>query len=88
VAGDVITAVDGRVVKDAHDLARKIGATAPGTSVKLSILHKGEDKTVSLTLGEISNQHLASTETQRPERTTPRLGLTLAPANDVGGAGD
>ena len=34
-AGDVITAVDGKEVKDARDLAKKIGALAPKTSVKL-----------------------------------------------------
>ena len=39
-AGDVITAVDGKQVKDARDLAKKIGALAPKTSVKLTVLHK------------------------------------------------
>ncbi len=45
-AGDVITAVDGKQVKDARDLAKRIGALAPKTSVKLAILHKrlGEDR--------------------------------------------
>jgi len=42
LAGDVITAVDGTDVKDSRDLARRIGAMAPGSSVKLSILRKGE----------------------------------------------
>ena len=45
-AGDVITAVDGKEVKDARDLAKKIGAMAPKTSVKLAVLHKGAEKTV------------------------------------------
>ena len=40
--GDVITAINGAPVKDARDLARKIGAMAPGTSVKLTLLHKSE----------------------------------------------
>ena len=47
-AGDVITAVDGKPVKDARDLAKKIGAMAPKTSVKLAVLHKGSEKTVTL----------------------------------------
>ena len=54
-AGDVITAVDGKEVKDARDLAKKIGALAPKTSVKLTVLHKGAEKTVTLTLGEMPN---------------------------------
>ena len=55
-AGDVITAVDGKPVEDARDLAKKIGALPPKTSVKLSVLHKGSDKTITLTLGEMPNQ--------------------------------
>ena len=47
-AGDVITAVDGQQVKDARDLASKIGAMAPKTTVKLALLHQGSEKTVSL----------------------------------------
>ena len=90
MAGDVITAVDGKDVTDSRDLARKIGAMAPGTSVKLSILRKGEAKTMSLTLGQLPDQRQANagTDGQRvPGDGTPRLGLTLAPASAVG-AGD
>ena len=43
--GDVITAVDSKDVKSPGDFARKIGAMAPGTEVKLSIQRKGEEKT-------------------------------------------
>jgi serine protease Do len=36
-SGDVITAVNGHAVKDPRDLARQIGAMAPGTGAKLSV---------------------------------------------------
>jgi S1-C subfamily serine protease len=42
MSGDVITAVDGTAVKDAGDLAKTIGAMAPGASAKLTIWRKGE----------------------------------------------
>jgi serine protease Do len=89
MAGDVITAVDGKDVKDSRELARNIGMMAPGTSVKLSLLSKGETKTVSLKLGNLADQGQAdaSTNQSTPGTGTPRLGLTLAPAGDVGGAG-
>jgi serine protease Do len=64
---------------------------APGTSVTLSVLRKGEAKTVSLTLGQLPDQRQAnagSDEQGTPDSGTPRLGLTLAPARDVGGAGN
>ena len=89
-AGDVITAVDGHEVKDARDLAKKIGALAPKTSVKLALLHKGAEKTVTLTLGEMPNTKEASNapaNDQENNTDLAKLGLTLAPAARVAGAG-
>src|SRR5437016_5957537 len=56
VAGDVITAVNGSPVKDARDLAKQIGNLAPGSSAKLTVWRKGEEKTFSVPLGELPNQ--------------------------------
>lgn len=88
-AGDVITAVNGTPVKDSRDLARRIAAMAPGTSAKLDILHKGEAKTVTVELGTLPNQRQAKADREPTEsaRGIPHLGLTLAPADDVAGAG-
>jgi serine protease Do len=90
-AGDVITAVNGVVVKDARDLARQIGSIAPSTSVKLTVWHKGEEKTVTLALGEMPNQREARATTQDNATPhggeVPKLGLTLAPAGQVAGSG-
>ena len=88
--GDVITAVDGKTIKDSRDLARTIANIAPGTDVKLDVWHSGATKTVSLTLGQLPNDREANAGTENhggASANTPRLGLTLAPANDVGGAG-
>ncbi len=89
VAGDVITSVNGDPIKDARELARKIGSMAPGTSVKLGIVHQGSEKTVSLTLGTLPNQRQAKAdEHEMPGNgDVGKLGLTLAPAGTVAGAG-
>jgi serine protease Do len=89
MAGDVITAVDGKDVKDSRDLARRIASTAPGTSVNLAVLHNGENKTMSLTLGQLPDQRQANAgeHNDTTENGTAHLGLTLAPANEVDGAG-
>ena len=88
-AGDVITAVNGAEVKDARDLARNISMIAPGSSVKLDVLHKGDTKTVTLALGEMPNDRQANAGDQSKETAgTPHLGLQLAPAAEVGGSGD
>ena len=88
-AGDVITSVNGTDVKDSRDLARTISMMAPGTSVKLDVLHKGESKAVTLTLGEMPNDRQANASEQPSKEAagTPHLGLSLAPAGEVEGAG-
>ncbi|MGA7810831.1 Do family serine endopeptidase [Bradyrhizobium sp.] len=94
-SGDVITAVNGETVKDARELARTIGGIAPGNSVKLDVLHKGKDEVINLTLGELPNTVEAKADTDNGDDNggvtrgtdVPKLGLTVAPANSVAGAG-
>jgi serine protease Do len=88
-AGDVITAVNGAAVKDSRDLARTISMMAPGTSVNLDVLHKGEAKSMTLTLAKMPNEHQAYASDAQPKAAAgaPHLGLSLAPAGDVEGAG-
>ena len=90
-SGDVITSVNGQAVKDARDLAKKISSMSPGTSVTLNVLHKGQSKTMSLTLGELPKAREAKAESPEPHQKSgtqlSHLGLTLAPAAEVAGAG-
>jgi serine protease Do len=93
-AGDIITAVNGETVKDARELARTIGGLAPGAAVKLNVLHKGEDKVINLTLGQLPNTveakaNIDDGDKAKPSKGTdvPKLGMTVAPANSVAGAG-
>ena len=90
-AGDVITAVDGQPVKDAHELAMKVGAMPPGGSVKIGIWRDGKDQTLTLILGELPNIRMANAETedyQTSGNAVAHLGLTVTPAKEVGGAGE
>jgi serine protease Do len=94
-SGDVITQVNGENVKDARELARTIGGLAPGAAVKLNVMHKGQDKVVNLTLGTLPNQVEAKADNDNSDDNgkatrgtdVPKLGLTVAPANSVAGAG-
>jgi serine protease Do len=90
-AGDVITAVNGKEVKDSRSLAREISTMAPGTSVKLDILRKGEQKTINVTLAAMPNQpekQANASDDNGVMPGVPHLGLSVAPAGDVAGAGD
>src|SRR5450631_4078654 len=90
-SGDVITAVNGQSVKDARELARTIGGLAPGNAVKLDVLHKGKDAVINLTLGKLPNAQEAQADSGgwNPTQSADvlRLGMTVAPASSVAGAG-
>jgi serine protease Do len=94
-SGDVITSVNGDSVKDARELARTIGGMAPGAAVKLNVLHKGEDKVVNITLGQLPNTIEAKADTDNEDNggkasrgtDVPKLGMTVAPSSSVAGAG-
>src|SRR5262249_36458816 len=90
LSGDVITALNGQPVNDIRDLAKQIGDMAPGGMVKLTIWRKGEEKTISLTLGEMPKQHEARAAAPKADADrvdAPKLGLMLASAEHVAGAG-
>ena len=90
ITGDVITAVNGQIVKDAHDLAKQIGSMTPGAAVKLTVWRKGEEKSFSLTLGELPKSREAratNTDSEATGAGLPKLGMTLAPAEEVTGSG-
>src|SRR5579872_5660903 len=91
-AGDVITAVNGTPVKNSRTLARDISAMAPGSSAKLDIWRKGESKTINVAVATMPNepQKQASNSEQenRSTRGVPHLGMSVAPADEVAGAGN
>jgi serine protease Do len=92
-SGDVITSLNDAPVHDPRELARKIGTMSPGTTVKLGVVHDGQSKTVSLTLGILPNEKQASNEPNQrdqrevPDSDMPNLGLKLAPGSKVSGTG-
>ena len=92
-AGDVITAVNGQSVRDARELARVISGIAPGATAKLDVLHQGKSKVVKLTLGQLPNAKEAKADDDTGANGSnhgtevPRLGLTIAPADKIDGAG-
>jgi serine protease Do len=90
--GDVITAVNGNAIKDSRSLAREISAMTPDSSAKLDILRKGDAKTITVTLAkmpdQLQKQAKAGETDNGSARGVPHLGLSVAPASEVAGAGD
>jgi len=90
-AGDVIVAVNGDKIDDSRDLACKIAELHPNTDVKLSIIRYGDKHEVDMKLGTFpSGKKLAALEEDKPETgmQLDNLGLSLAPAVKVPGAGE
>jgi serine protease Do len=92
-AGDVVTAIDGDAVKDSRDMSRKIAQKKPGTTVQLTIVRDGKDMQVPVKLEQLPND-VASADRKGSDDSEqgdtaglPRLGLSLAPAKGVAGAG-
>jgi serine protease Do len=57
--------------------------------VKLDVRHQGTDKTVTVALGTMPGQRQASADSapDQSAKGAPHLGVNVAPANDVAGAG-
>jgi serine protease Do len=85
--GDVIASVNDREVKDSREFARTIAGMTPGSSVKLGLFRNGLEKSVMVTLGELSPT-TAKVEKQIEIGEKSALGLTLAPARSVPGMGE
>jgi serine protease Do len=85
--------VNGDKIEDSRDLARKIAELHPDTDVKLTIMRYGDQREVDLKLGKFpSGKKLAALEEEKPDAAAgeqlDNLGLSLAPAAKVPGAGE
>ncbi|WP_018389901.1 Do family serine endopeptidase [Ancylobacter sp. FA202] len=91
--GDVVTQIDGETVKDSREMSREIARKKPGTVVKLSVLRDGKSMTIPVTLEQLptdvaSADKAKANQGEEDGKGIPRLGLSLAPAKGVAGAGD
>ena len=87
VAGDVITAIDGKDVASPKELARIIGGIAPGSAVDVTVWRDGKSATVKVDLGDMpgaEKQAAAKSEddTRSQSDQLADLGLTIAPSDD------
>jgi serine protease Do len=87
VAGDVITAVDGKEVASPRELARIIAGISPGQAVDVTLWRDGKSETVKVNLGELPAEQQAAARSggdEAPAQTDQLadLGLTIAPAED------
>ena len=86
-AGDVVTAVDGDMVKDPRDLAKKIAAMDPGKTVDITVWRNGKSESVKVELGSLPTDMAAASADEETAPSAPQadatldsFGLTVVPA--------
>ena len=82
-AGDIITRLNGKDVKDPAELTRAVGALQPGEKAEIGYVRDGAEKTVSLTLGALKSEQVARAEAATGESAL-KLGVQLAPSSAKG----
>ncbi|SEF12406.1 serine protease Do [Rhizobiales bacterium GAS191] len=87
-SGDAILAVNGQSIADARELSRDIAALKLGDKASLSVWRDGETRTIDITVAKLPGEKLASaTSDEESKSAGPRLGLSLAPASELGKGG-
>ena len=80
-AGDIVTAANGKALRQPRDLAEAVGAQKPGAALTLSLLRDGKAMEAKVTLGAPREQQAAAEAPQQG-----KLGLALAPREGGKGA--
>ncbi len=88
-SGDAIVAVNGQAVETPRDLARRIADVTPGAVAKIDIYRNGAKQTVDVTIGKLPGGDRLAAARPGPVDSDAgeQLGLSLAPAGDVGERG-
>ena len=77
-AGDVITAVNGAPVGTPRDLALAVAGVQPGHEARLTVLHDGKSRDVTVHVGTMPDRQTAEAGAE-DAGAGPRIGLALAP---------
>ncbi len=91
-ARDIIEQVNGRPVSNSRELARTIAALSPGSDAHLRVFRGGDERDVTVKLGEFpANDKVAALTQGAPEenetgKELEDLGLTLVPAPEIHGS--
>ena len=81
-ATDIILSFDGKAVEGSSDLPRIVGGTRPGTQSTLEVWRKGKTRSLTLAVGELQEDRVASADKPRAEKPAPtpanRIGIVVA----------
>jgi serine protease Do len=78
--GDIIIDFNGHPINEMNELPRMVADTAPGSKATLKILREGKEKTLSLSIVELSDERQAQGKEEGAAEKTP-LGLEVQNLN-------
>jgi len=83
-AGDIISTIDGRPIKDGDDLVNEIASRRPGSSVRLGYLREGKQADATVTIGdrekvfaELGNQQIEANPDEKGDVSETKLGIVV-----------
>jgi serine protease Do len=76
-SGDVIVEFDGKPVTDSRELPRMVAMTKPGTETKLKVYRQGDEKNLTVSVGEMKPEKTAAAERSQAAPETGKLGLAV-----------
>lgn len=85
-AGDVILSVNGKPVRSARDLSRRVAELGPDADATLELWRDSGKRDLRVKLGRQVNERTAAAAERDAGARMSALGLRLAPAASVGGA--
>jgi serine protease Do len=88
-AGDIITTIDGRQIKDGDDLVNEITSRRPGSSIRLGYSRDGKQLDTTVTIGDLdsvfaeaANQQADSGGESQGDAGEAKLGLVVRQESD------
>jgi len=87
-AGDIITSIDGRSIKDGDDLVNDIASRRPGSSIRLGFVRDGKPQDATVTVGDrdkVFGEGIGQKQEANPDSTSDageKLGLVVRQVTD------
>ena len=79
--GDIIIEFNGHPISEMNDLPRLVADTAPGTKASVKVLRDGKEKTLNLTVSELTEERQASEAKEEGGGENNPLGLLVKDIN-------
>jgi len=87
-AGDIVTAIDGRSIKDGDDLVNEIASRRPGSSVRLGYIRDGKQADTTVTIGDrdkvfadLAGNQVEKDQDEKGDAGETKLGLVVRDAS-------